>query len=302
MNNVKITDTNNDIQTSNSIAEQKAKYEKQKEQERKRRFLILAGDFKPIQTTLNLKEEEKVYFQTEADRMAEKEYVEYHTTGQSRTPFIRGGILRGNSKISTNTTQSRSSANAMIDTGILLFTNLRVLFVGKQIVSIPFKEILAIHFTNNSVTIKYPKMVKNEAYNFAQNSDVKFHYFGLMRILEKDKSKATEADVDMSDYPRFVSEQETMRKKNIWLFVKICIWIGIFFTIKNLFWSSITTFIIIVIFVIACCAVSYPILRLSNRDGEYEYGLMFTKKLLIWSLGVLVLSFLEASIFSMPMH
>jgi hypothetical protein len=220
---------------SSILADKKAKYEELKGQERKRKFTILSGHIEPIQTTFHLKAEEHAYFQIKADRMAEKDHIESHTTGDARSPFIKGGILRGNTKISTTTTHERINEYVRIDSGMFLFTNLRVLFIGKQVVEILYADILSATFINSSIIIKYPGMANNETYETDTKSDAELYYHGVMRLLKHDKSSITEAEVNMDDYPKFAFGMErglqNLFTKKLFIYpvvvILLCIIIGI---------------------------------------------------------------------------
>lgn len=178
----------------------------QKEQERKQKLAVLSGKIKPIQTPYNLEKGEHAYYQIETDRMADREHITSHQNGQARSPFIKGGIMRGNTQINTTITHSRYDINERVDHGMLLFTNLRIIFVGKDIVSIHYPEIMSIHFPNPakphypdaalSLDIRYPKMLKNESY-ILHDKEAEMYFRGIMRNIKKDKSVVKEGEVEL---------------------------------------------------------------------------------------------------------
>lgn len=289
--------TNNENHSNITIAEQKAMYEEQKEQERKRRFAILSGHIKPIQISFTLKTGEHAYYQIEAEQKAEREYVESHTTGDVRRPFIKGGILRGNSKVNTTTTQSHSSGSTTVDSGKLLFTNVRVLFIGKQVISISYADILSVQFTNNSVVIKYPQMAKGESYSLPQDNDAKYYYYGVLRLIGIDKTKANEADVDMSRYPLFVSDEAKEAKKKHALLKKIFFWVGIFLCMVIFLRGIIVIVNWILVGVIVMFGIGYVVSLAKNRIEleQYEGDMWVAKKVLLYSSLLLLIGVIIAA-------
>jgi len=272
---------------------QKIEYEQKRELERKRRFTILSGSVKTITSSFHLKSGEHAYFQFETTRLADREYVKSYTQGKARSPFITGGILRGNTQIDTTTSQVRLTENVKIDSGKMLFTNRQILFVGeKQVVNIPYDEIISVEFHDSQMIIKYPQMLSGEAYK--AEPDTKFYYQGIMNFLEE--KKATEADIDMSDYPKYVSEEEKEARKKKAFTRNAIIFTCIATVITILFHAVSMTICIISIFVFLCLGISYPILYVSNRGthGEYETGLQVVKTLFFWSISVMIFCFILA--------
>lgn len=301
--------------TKESIADQKAKYDEQKEQERKRRFSILSGNIKPIQSSFHLQPEEHAYCEIKADRMADNQYLVSYTTGITEKQGVIGRSIAGSliygkagaviggttaRGVTTSTTsQERKTRTETIDNGTLLFTNKNILFVGKEVVKIPYDEILSIEFNpisfnSTSMIVKYPTMVKNESYKVDMNTHIDLYYQGVMRTIGKDKSKVEEADINMSDYPAFISEQEKIAKKRIAKVKKYLIWTGIFTLMTIFLRGIILDFTIIVGFALISCGIAYPILHFSNNinKGEYEDLEVFSKRAFFWLIPILIFSFI----------
>lgn len=166
---------------------------------------ILSGKLKPIQSSINLKDGEHAYYEFETDRIADREHTTSHQTGYARSPLIKGGLLRGNTQISTTVTQSHRYKNEVVDHGVMIITNLRILFLGKEAVSIYYPELLSIHFPNPAkphypdikltMDVRYPKMLKNESY-ILHDPQPELYFRGIMRNIKKDKSDVTDEEVD----------------------------------------------------------------------------------------------------------
>lgn len=186
--------------------DQKARCETKKEKEQKRRFIILSGSIKPIQTSFHLKAGEKAYYEFHTVRLADREYIKSYTQGQARSPFIKGGILRGNTKIDTTTNQIRLTENEGVDSGQMILTNKRVLFVGKEVVSIPYEDILTIYFDSSRMTIKYPQMLKGESYSI-MDAEPELYYKGIQRLIGSDTSILKLDDVQI-DWPEYKEPKE----------------------------------------------------------------------------------------------
>src|SRR5258708_25701522 len=196
----------------NTIVEKKAESEVRKAQERKRRFMILSGSIEPIATHYALQQGEQIYFQFKTKRIADIEYIESHTKGGSKKKgvirrAVVGDILLGpigaviggataGSKTHEITTQKRVNRIETIDEGDMLFTNTRLLFIGKEIVSITYEEVISVHFINETMEIKYPGMEKGEGYLIDQHSDIELYYKGVMRHIGRDTTKPKESDIE----------------------------------------------------------------------------------------------------------
>jgi hypothetical protein len=131
---------------------------------------------------------EAAYAVFPAKRQALVERIQEFTTGRSKksggiSRAIVGGVLLGpvgavvggataGSKINTRTHQIRSEVLTPIDKGEVLLTNRRMLFVGNEIVSMPYGNLLSIslHRINRlmlkgyRLDVKYEAMKKGECY------------------------------------------------------------------------------------------------------------------------------------------
>jgi len=281
----------NNINQEDKIAKQKAKYEAEKEQERKRRISLLSGNLKPIKTSFHLNVGEYAYFAFQTSRMADRDYIESHTKGAGiGEGFGRVGV--GIAK--STTTQERVTKLETVDTGTLLFTNKRILFVGKEVVSVAYQDILAAEFNGAIMTIKYPSMIKNECYDIEKEPDAALYFKGLMRLLGKDKSKVNEADIDMSDYPEFVLPPKEKVKKKLSLRNKIFIGIGILLFMAIFLKGLIQPSIIIDVIVLICSVMALPILYVMNffMKNQYAVEVQQFKRIFLWSIILLVSLFI----------
>jgi hypothetical protein len=140
----------------------RADVEQRRQVEDARRLSIRSGEITPISLMVNLEVNEIAYLELPAYRVATVEKILEHTTGKSKKKgtlgrAVIGGVLLGRlgaiggaatsgSKISTVTTQSSSFVTETIDTGRLILTSHRLLFLGKNVVSLPYRQLLAIGF------------------------------------------------------------------------------------------------------------------------------------------------------------
>lgn len=302
MDKTKATNKDNTNQMSNILADQKVKYEVNKDQERKRRFAILSGNIQPIHTSFNLKSGEKAYFQIEADRMAEQEYVESYTTGEARSPFIKGGLLRGNSQINTTTRQERVSNLEIIDTGTMIFTNTRMVFIGKEVISISYEDILSVdffpysRFGSTSMIVKYPTMLKSERYDIHRKNDAKLYYQSILRLTGRDKRKITEADVDMDDYPESVADEDKIAKELNPTIKNILISITLFIILVSFFRSIIVPINYIVLVSMVLTGLGYVTSFLPmHRKKVIKKQRENYKQAFFWSLTILFLGLIVAA-------
>lgn len=199
-------------------------------EERKRKFKILSGKIQPIQSSFNLKDNEEAYYQFETERKADVQYTDSYTTGITKKKGIIGravvgdlvfgkagaiiGGVTADNEINSSTRQELSTRTETIDKGKMLFTNKRILFVGKEVVSIPYDDILAFYFPNPSkphyphldlaMEVRYPSMLKNESY-ILPNTQVELFFRGVLRLIGKDKSIIEESDVE-----KFINDEFIM--------------------------------------------------------------------------------------------
>lgn len=147
-----------------------------------------SAKLKPINTEIQLGIGEVAYAAFPAKRQALVERIQEFTTGRSKksggiSRAIVGGVLLGplgaivggataGSKINTRTHQVRSEVLTPIDKGEMLLTNKRMLFVGNEIVSMPYSQLLSIGLQRINrvllkgyrLNVKYEAMKKGECY------------------------------------------------------------------------------------------------------------------------------------------
>lgn len=159
---------------------------------------IAAGNFQGIKSTINLQPKEEAFIELPAVRMASVESVIQETVGTSKkkhgiTRTVVGGVLLGpvgavagaataGGTSKSTTVQRTVSSMQQIDTGILVFTNMRMIFMGnKNIISLTYPEIVATGFSNMAATIKYAGMMDGEYYVLQgpQAGDAQHYYTGI---------------------------------------------------------------------------------------------------------------------------
>lgn len=182
---------------------------------------ILAGNLKEIAVPYKLQQGEKAYFQFQTKRKADVEYRNSRTIGVAKKKgvvgraivgdlaFGRAGAIIGgataDTEIHTSTSESRSSRREEIDAGMMIFTNRRMVFIGKEIASILYDDIISFYFpnplksyypnTDRMMEIKYASMLKNEAYT-VPSPQVELYFQGIQHLLKNDKSPIKQADID----------------------------------------------------------------------------------------------------------
>ena len=149
--------------------------------EQARQQKILAGDIKPITVSINLQTDEKAYLELPANRVASVDSIVEHTVGKSKKKHtvrraVVGGVLLGplgavagaataGSKNNSTTTQQVVSNMEQVDSGQIILTNKRFIFVGNNnVISLTYPEIIASSFNDNKATIKYNGMLDGEYY------------------------------------------------------------------------------------------------------------------------------------------
>jgi hypothetical protein len=159
---------------------------------------ILAGQLDPIPVSMNLQPDEKAYLELTARRMASVDSIVEETTGTSKKKHVVrravvGTVLLGpvgtiagaataGSKQNATTTQKTVSTMQLIDSGQMILTNKRFIFLGNDnVISLPYDEIIAASFSGNQATIKYAGMLNSEHYEIfgSEASDAQLYYNGV---------------------------------------------------------------------------------------------------------------------------
>jgi hypothetical protein len=180
------------------------------EQERQER--ILAGKIPSIiLEAVRLNEGEKAYFHAVASRLADVEHTVTMSSGKSKRKGVisRGlvggliagpiGIVAGAATASKHhnmrSTDHTFTKNEVIDKGILLFTNQRILFLGKQMTSIPYDEIVKMEVQRNNVTFHYVAMQPGEAYRLSREmtKEADLYYRGITSVVANRLTSNTNA-------------------------------------------------------------------------------------------------------------
>lgn len=188
------------------IAIEQAEEERQVALEKERQQKILTGNIKPIVVSMNLRPDEKAYLELSAIRMASVDSVIEHSVGKSKKKggnvvgrAIVGGVLLGpvgalggavtaKSKNSSTTTQQVVSKIEKVDSGQLILTNKRFIFLGNNnVISLTYPEIIATSFSGNNATIKYSGMLNSEHYvvHGPTATDTQLYYSGITQHIAK---------------------------------------------------------------------------------------------------------------------
>lgn len=174
--------------------------EKRRLEEEARVNKILSGEITPISTNFNLEKDEACYFLISAKRMAIVDQIQEYTENKTKKKgvigrAIVGGILLGplgalggaataGSKGKTTVHQKVIPTLEMIDTGLLALTSKRVLFIGSNMISLPYESIPLVEFPySTKIIIKYPAMEKGEYFeiNGPNAKDIEIYYKGIKR-------------------------------------------------------------------------------------------------------------------------
>ena len=167
-----------------SLDDHQDKKAKQKADDEARKQAIADGKIEPINVSVKLGSDEKAFAEFQAKRAALIERVVEQTYTKSKkkgglTRAVVGGMTFGvagalvgagtaKSKGTSTTVQQDVSSIEAVDEGTLIFTNKRVLFVGKEIISIPHDDLMAVDFSKSfggmTMKVKYAGMLKDEQY------------------------------------------------------------------------------------------------------------------------------------------
>ncbi|GEM_PF-955502 len=167
--------------------------------EEARKQKILNGELVPLTVTTNLQPNEVAYLELTARRMASVDSVIQETVGKSKKKHVVGravvgGVLLGplgalggaataGSKQASVTTEKTVSEIKLVDSGQVLFTNQRFIFLGNNdsVISLPYAEIVAAGFSGKQVKLKYAGMLSGEYYEVFGNGakDTELYYTGI---------------------------------------------------------------------------------------------------------------------------
>ena len=165
---------------------------------------VMSGDISPITPFVKLKQGEKAYAELPAKRKALVTTTIQRTAQKTKkkggiTRAVVGGALLGPVGAVVGASTAKSKGNSVgyaeevenmsdIDKGVLVFTDQRMLFVGQEIVSIPYDELVDIRFidmlTGAEISVKYAGMLEGEKY-FASGKEAKLSKMYYQAITEK---------------------------------------------------------------------------------------------------------------------
>lgn len=190
-----------------------------KANEEARQQAILSGNIEPVQVVVNLEPNEKAYAEFSSKRMAIIDSIVEKTVGKSKkkgvvTRAVVGGVLLGplgavggaataGSKSNSTTTQETVSKLQQVDKGSLIFTNKRMMFIGTDVVSLPYNRLIAVSFgstlTGKKLTVKYEGMLKDEHYILSGDKakDTELYYRGITeKLLLKETTDNNQSDTN----------------------------------------------------------------------------------------------------------
>ncbi len=168
---------------------------------------IISGNIPPVTLDFAVKFDPKEvpYISYSANRKALIEYIEEHTEGKSQKTGVFGraivgsvllgpvGMLAGaataGGKQKSTTTQKKIEVTDVVDVGQLILTNKRLLFIGKGVLSLPYKEIISASFdtSDEEIYLKYAGMLKDEHFDLSLSGPsskyAKYYFEGITKHL-----------------------------------------------------------------------------------------------------------------------
>ena len=165
---------------------------------------IIDGSIAPITPSVRLKQGEQAYVEFPAKRQAIVTTTIQRTVEKTKkkggiTRAVVGGALLGPVGAVVGASTAKSQGHSVgyaqevenlnnIDEGVLLLTNQRMLFVGQEIISIPYDELIGVKFENMitgaEISVKYAGMLKGERY-FVTGKEAKLSQLYYQTITEK---------------------------------------------------------------------------------------------------------------------
>lgn len=183
-----------------SVDSYRADQEQKRSDEESRKQKILSGNIEPIAINFNLDSGEKAFLELKAERMALVTTTVVHEKkkGVIGRAVVGGlllgplGALGGAATAGSQSTHKNTEKVGRIDSGKLVFTNKRVIFVGKEAFSLPYSEVLAVGFSSNSflgsnkLELKYQGMKGGEyfAVSGSRAADTELYYKGITTHLK----------------------------------------------------------------------------------------------------------------------
>ena len=196
------------------INDYKDEQARKKAEEEARQQKILSGQIEPVQVVVSLEQNEKAYVELGAKRMAVVDRIIEKTVGKTKkkgvvTRAVVGGVLLGplgalggaataGSKGNSTTTQETVSKLEVVDNGSLILTNKRLMFVGQNVVSLPYSKLVAVSFGNSmtgkKLFEKYEGMLKDEQYVISGDKakDTELYYKGITDKLLLSETQLTD--------------------------------------------------------------------------------------------------------------
>ena len=176
-----------------------------KEVEEKERIeKILRGEIVPILHEYNLEKDEVVYIKLFSERkMLVENITEITETKTKRKNVVGraivgglilgpvgalGGAVTSSKDVETNIIQNKNKEVKTIDSGDLLLTNTRILFLGDNIISLPYEYVPQVDFPeSNKMVIRYDGMAVGEFYEISGDNinDVQYYYKGIIKNIAK---------------------------------------------------------------------------------------------------------------------
>ena len=196
------------------INDYKDEQARKKAEEEARQQKILSGQIEPVQVVVGLEQNEKAYVELGAKHMAVVDRIIEKTVGKTKkkgvvTRAVVGGVLLGplgalggaataGSKGNSTTTQETVSKLEVVDNGSLILTNKRLMFVGQNVVSLPYSKLVAVSFGNSmtgkKLFVKYEGMLKDEQYVISGDKakDTELYYKGITDKLLLSETQLTD--------------------------------------------------------------------------------------------------------------